>query len=198
MEKIILTDCDGVVVDWNKSFSEWMAPKGYKLADDYEKHYTLAHRLNVYRQSIDYLVHEFNDRDIIANLEPIADAVKYVRLLAEEGFKFIAITSISKDPVILANRQKNLDSLFGKGTFIELNGLPIGASKYPVLQRWENSGYFWVEDKFSHALDGIGLNLTSIVVEHPYNEDFHAPRITKVSHTSPWKEIYKLAQLHYR
>ena len=29
MNKIIVTDCDGVLLDWENSFYEWMKSKGY-------------------------------------------------------------------------------------------------------------------------------------------------------------------------
>ena len=38
--KIILVDCDGVLLDWEHSFKLWMKEKGYEVKNDVE--YSMA------------------------------------------------------------------------------------------------------------------------------------------------------------
>ena len=33
-DKLILVDCDGVLLDWKYSFYKWMAENGYKVATE--------------------------------------------------------------------------------------------------------------------------------------------------------------------
>lgn len=197
MEKIILTDCDGVITDWYKSFDRLMVEQGYAQVPEFAHSYSIGDRYGVHRDAMDDHVNWFNLSEHLLTLDPIGDAAKYVPKLKEEGFTFIAITSIGTDERIREARQQNLDMLFGEDTFDQVITIPIGHSKYPVLQEWEGSGYFWVEDKFSHAVDGMALGLKSILVEHDYNKEFSAERITKVGLETPWRDIYDLAQEHY-
>ena len=34
MKKIILTDCDGVLLDWEPAFYDWMQSKGYDAKNE--------------------------------------------------------------------------------------------------------------------------------------------------------------------
>ncbi len=44
--KLILTDADGVLLDWEWAFSVWMQERGYTLTADNKKSYYLHHHYN--------------------------------------------------------------------------------------------------------------------------------------------------------
>ena len=44
--KLILTDADGVLLDWEWAFSVWMRERGYTLTADNKKSYYLHHHYN--------------------------------------------------------------------------------------------------------------------------------------------------------
>jgi len=45
MNKIIAIDCDGVLLNWEQSFDEWMEFQGFPkhASDHYESEYELSH-----------------------------------------------------------------------------------------------------------------------------------------------------------
>ena len=43
-EKIILTDVDGVVLDWEEGFSVWMEHHGHSKVDGYQFMYSIGDR----------------------------------------------------------------------------------------------------------------------------------------------------------
>ena len=96
-EKLILVDCDGVLVDWVYSFDRWMERHGRKkLRDDV---YDLAECYGIEKAEAKNFVKMFNESANIEYLPPLRDAVKYVRKLHEEyGYIFHCITSLSLDP----------------------------------------------------------------------------------------------------
>lgn len=47
MDKIILTDCDGVLMDWERAFGEWMISNGYMINKEYEESYDMAKKYNI-------------------------------------------------------------------------------------------------------------------------------------------------------
>jgi hypothetical protein len=115
--------------------------------------------------------------------------VQYVTKLADEGWDFIAITSLSTNKYAKKLRVKNLAKLFGKGTFSEVTCLATGADKDRALAKFAGSGLWWIEDKIENALAGHELGLKSILVEHGFNMDYDHPEIPRVK---SWKEIYEI------
>jgi hypothetical protein len=199
MERIILTDVDGVLLDWFSSFDSYMTSKGLPTIPGNETSYMLAHRHGIPDLEAYKMAREFNSSSLIEDLKPITDAQKYVGKLHAQGFRFVAITSLSDHPRAYSYRKQNLKRLFG--TAIQtLICLDTGASKIDTLKQWEGSGLFWIEDHIRNALDGAQLGLKSILVSAPYNgmpqetlQKIHA----KVGFERPWEEIYSLIGEHY-
>lgn len=193
---IILTDVDGVLLNWNSAFEYYMGKEGYKLIGDQLNRYSLSKRFGVSREAMNEYINEFNNSKIISRLEPFKDAKKYVLKLVKDGFRFIAITNIGDSSTSYEYRKQNLISVFGD-IFDDIICLPVGTSKYEVLSRWEDTGLFWIEDKFSNALDGHSVGLNSILIDADYNKDFSTTRFPRVSGETPWEAIYDMITEYY-
>ena len=99
MNKVILTDCDGVLMDWERAFGEWMVSNGYVINKEYEKSYNMAKKYDIDDHKKHELVKYFNESSRIGWLPPLRDSIKYVKKLHEEhGYVFHMITSLSKNP----------------------------------------------------------------------------------------------------
>lgn len=196
MDKVILTDCDGVLLKWDTAFEEFITAKGHPRVPNTDTEYSMALRHNItIRQAQDY-IQEFNESPKIADLDPFADCVEHVAKLAEQGFKFIAVTSISDHPLAKINRTENLKNLFGD-IFEDVVCLAMGASKAHVLMQWADTGYFWIEDHQRQAEAGHEAGLKTILIDHPYNTHYATDLFPKVSYHTPWKEIYKIISTEY-
>ena len=185
-DKLILVDCDGVLLDWKYSFYKWMAENGYKVAT--EGVYDIEATFGIEKSSAKRLVRQFNESARIGFLPGLRDAIKYVKRLHSEGYVFHCITSLSKDEYAKKARMENLERLFGKGVFEELICLDCGADKDEGLLPYKDSGCIWVEDKPLTAECGVDLGLRSILIEHDFNKDYTNNDIVKVKN---WKEIYE-------
>lgn len=185
MKKHILTDVDGVLVWWNKALHNHMERLGYKPHEGTDHHYNLVERYDVDDETLYSIVAEFNRSDAIADLEPIADSQRNVKILSEMGYRFTAITSLGDDPVSIKHRRKNLHKLFGD-VFDDIIHLPLIAPKDDILKNWEGQGLPWVEDHFENALAGHKLGLRSMLVDLPYNQHSHHSSIERVI---CWNEI---------
>jgi FMN phosphatase YigB (HAD superfamily) len=185
-EKTILVDCDGVLLDWVYSFSQWMNRHGYtKVCDD---SYDISMRYGIEKTESKKLVRMFNESATIRKLPPHLDAIKYVRKLHEEhGFIFHAITSLSNDCYAQHLRTKNLIELFGPTAFEKYIYLDTGADKDEVLSEYEGTNCVWVEDKPENADVGLEFGLDSLLMAHSHNKNYkgHAKRVNN------WKEIYE-------
>ena len=191
--KKILSDCDGVLLDWNYSFEKWMKFHfGLEVLN--RNVYDINERFNLNefdkpmldKSSKFYLPRIFCNSSRMASLKPMRDAVKYVRKLYEEfGITIDVITSLSLDPESVKLREYNLRKVFGDA-IDRVICLDTGADKDDALLEWKDSGLVWVEDKEENADLGIQLGLDSILIDHEYNKQYNGQ--AKRAHN--WKEIY--------
>ena len=188
--KVILTDCDGVILNWEYAFCTWMEQHGYTQIADGNRYYDIGERFGITRDEAFAKVLIFNESAAIGFLPALRDAMFYVKRLHEEhGYVFHCITSMSADENAQELRKMNLRKLFGKTAFTKYIILDTGADKDEVLEKYRDKGYWWIEDKITNAVVGQELGLKSLLVEHGHNMDFEHPEIPRVKN---WHEIYDI------
>jgi hypothetical protein len=188
--KVILTDADGVLLNWEYAFTVWMEQHGHTQVDDANFIYDIGKRFGLESNNMGHrLVKQFNESAAIGFLPALRDAMYYVKRLHEEhGYVFRCITSLSTDKNAYKLRKMNLEKLFGETAFEELVCLDTGADKDEALEPYRDSGLYWIEDKLSNAVAGLDLGLKPILIEHGFNMLDDIPEgMTKVVN---WKEIY--------
>jgi FMN phosphatase YigB (HAD superfamily) len=187
--KLILTDADGVLLDWEWAFSVWMQERGYTLTADNKKSYYLHHHYNeLEEKDAKKVVKAFNESAAIGFLPALRDAAYYVKRLHEEhGYEFRVITSLSLDKNAQKLREMNLRKIFGNA-IESVICLDTGADKDHALAPYKDSGMWWIEDKPQNADVGHALGLKSILVEHGHNMH-HECDYPVVKN---WKELYSI------
>ena len=186
--KIILTDADGVLLDWEYAFDVYMRQHGFNKVDGGSLKYNIGARYGIDGDQGKKLIKIFNESAHMGFLPPLRDAMYYVKRLHEEhGYVFHCITSLSKDENAQELRRMNLKKLFGETAFEKFIFLDTGADKDEVLEQYRGSGYWWVEDKIVNAQVGHDLGLKSLLMEHGHNMDNPVP-FPKVKN---WKEVYE-------
>lgn len=190
MDKIILTDCDGVILDWEYSFYNWMKERGFVLKPNGKSSYYLHdHFENLDMLEAKKLIRVFNESAAIGFLPALRDAVHYIKRLHEEhGYVFHCITSLSNDKSAQKLRVMNIQKVFGELTFEKFVFLDTGADKDDALKKYQNSGLYWVEDKPENADLGHTLGLKSILMYHDHNQ--HHKCVYPV--VKNWKQIYNI------
>ena len=185
-DKLILVDCDGVLLDWKYAFYKYMNENGYTVIE--ESQYDIAKTFGIDKEQAKILVRQFNESARIGFLPGLRDAIKYVKKLHSEGYVFHCITSLSTDYYAGKLREQNLERLFGKDVFERVVCLDCGADKDDGLLPYKDSGCIWVEDKPENAECGLNMGLRSILIEHDFNKDYENNNLVKVKN---WKEIYE-------
>ena len=185
-EKIILTDCDGVLLAWEGAFHDWMIGKGFTKKA--EATYDISTTFGIPKTLGKKLVKEFNESAWMGFLPAYKDARSGVAKLVEHGWKFICITSLSLDQKAQMLRISNLKNIFGKNVFIDVVCLDTGADKDDALEQYRGNGCYWIEDKPENADLGLRIGLNSLLIAHGFNADYKGlcPRVKN------WKEIYNI------
>ena len=190
LNKIILTDADGVLLDWEWAFNVWMQEHGFEEVPGSKLNYDMSVRYGIPKEQVTKLIRIFNESAAIGFLPALRDAMYYVKRLHEEhGYVFHCITSLSLDPNAQKLREMNLHKLFGKQAFERIVCLDTGADKNEALQEYEGTGCHWLEDKPENAVVGHSVGLKSLLIEHGHNMHFYHEGIGIVKN---WKEIYQL------
>jgi FMN phosphatase YigB (HAD superfamily) len=186
-DKIILTDIDGVVLNWESHFHTWMANRGYNLSKSGTYH--INETYNISYQKSRELIYDFNTSAYMIDIPPFRDAISGIAKLKENGYKFIAITSVGDDYNTKRLRSINLSDYFGRNTFIEITCIGEGKSKQPYLEKYKDCGFYWIEDLPKNALYGLNVGLKSLLMKHSYNNDFNDAGIIKVDN---WAQICQI------
>ena len=185
-EKLILTDCDGVLLDWEYHFYKWL-----KETEGYERlgpEYNIGKAIGVAQKTGARFVNLFNKSEEMKTLSPMRDAIKYVRKLHEEhGYIFHVITSQTNCRLAQEYRKENLRNVFGE-VFDGFTILNTGEDKAEALKKWEGTECFWVEDKAANIKMGNDVGLRGILIDHTWNKtcSYECERARK------WKDVYNI------
>ena len=187
MDKRIILDCDGVLLDWAYAFDVWMVEHGYSKISNTNQYYEQTRRYGISQVEAVSQIKKFNESGCVGFIPAFRDSVEYVTKLSKLGWKFEVISCLDKDKYAQKLRQKNLLHLFGDVfDFIDCAlDFTVGKEQY-LLDRYKGKNYYWIEDSVDHAESGKRVGLNSIIMDHPYNKEWDGPRVKN------WKDIYQI------
>ena len=187
MNKIIAIDCDGVLLNWEQSFDDWMKFQGFTKHDS--DHYDVSMNYHMNKGQCEVLIKIFNESAWMKFLKPIEGAVENVKKIAELGYKFHVITSQSLDKNANQLREENLKEVFGD-VFEQIVCLDTGADKHEALSKIPE-GTFWIEDKPANAELGHDMGLVALLLDLPHNTMYNEGN-SSVQRVENWAGIYNV------
>ena len=177
MDKLIISDVDGVLLDWLPSFCHWMQLQGYVKRPGFEHDYLLHHMYGIDKEILKGLKRQFNRSDEIRSLSPHKDAVFGVAKLFQLGYQLIVVSCLDYEEKSIKNRVENLNALFGADVFYDVICLGAFDDKKPTLSRLLKQHpcvTYYLEDNIKNVKIGQDLGLRPIVLRHPYNQYYDA------------------------
>ena len=190
-DRTILTDCDGVLLDWEWAFAIWMQERGYVQRPNAKDYYKIHEQFDdLTWTEAKKFTRLFNESAAIGFLPPLRDSVYWVKRLNEEfGYRFVCITSLSTDKNAQKLRRMNLEKYYGD-VFDDVVCLETGSDKHAALEPYRGSRLWWIEDKPENADLGYNYGLNSVLIEHGHNMRHECPYpIVK-----NWAEIFELVR----
>ena len=187
--KIILTDIDGVVFDWNTSFVDWMEMQGYTSSGVPHHDADIHLQFNIPYNESQVKKEEFNTSMIASTLNPYKDSVKYINQFYDEGWRFIGITSFSDKPIGQYYRYLNLEDYFPTDCFGTMIFLSAGETKDEILKKFKDTNLWYIDDRIYNINIASNQGLKSLLMQHDYNMHYKRDNVNVVE---SWEEIYQL------
>lgn len=186
---VILTDVDGVLLNWEVPFHKWMASQGFygngEASYQLDKCYPDLESEFVFEK-----IRTFNASAQMGFLEPLADARYWVRkLYRTKGITLHCITSMGDDYHARKLRVMNLENVFGKNIISRVTILGCGSSKRETLSEFEGTGMLWLEDHIGNANIGSDLGLNTFLFERPYNLINPTGKPENFTRVKNWKQL---------
>lgn len=184
MDRILYTDIDLTVLDFNGPFEDYLVSQGVNIPapGHLEGHCRLSEAIDVSVEEEAMFVAEFFRSDYYYRLPPLEGAADAVQRLHEEGWSFVAISACPDEESVLEGRKTNLEAALGV-PFLAVHSTGIGGCKKEVLKGFTPS--IWVEDHYLNAVAGHELGYRTFLVNQKHNQHHDAP-MTRVD---SWKEI---------
>ena len=194
--KIILTDVDGVLLDWVSMFTTWMYERGFRVNPDKHHLYTIGDWYGLSDEEIMPIVREFNGSAAIGFFSPLPKAKEYVQIIHHTyGYRFHAITSMGTCKYAKRLREENLKSIFGDEVFTKFIFFDVNHCKKDALKLYA-PGTIWVEDKPENAVVGHQLGLRSVLMNHGHNTGYPIPK--EIPRADTWEDIYHIIRKEHR
>jgi len=178
MKKLLLTDIDGVLLDWSGHFNKYLETyyPDLGLMDPTEF---------VQNSDIAKVMQKFNHSAWIGYLKPHKDAAEVLLEFQKKGYEIICCTAMGYDQYQYSLRKQNLENVF-PGLITRMDVVGFGEPKNEWLSQYKDSGAIWVEDKWTNAVAGADQRLNTFLMKHEYNAYKDDARITKVDN---WQQI---------
>lgn len=181
---IILTDVDGVLVDWFSRLPYFLKKKGlpYERAVAMYAHghwQTIEELTGLPTPEAEALVDEYARSKYMEFLSPYKDALIAVNNL-KHHYDFVAVTAISESDECYERRKANLDFWF-PNAFTGLHCVGSGGDKQATLAKYEPT--IWIDDTPKHISEGLRaghkcirlvrdsrMDVTSSFIAHNWHE----------------------------
>lgn len=162
---LILTDIDGVWLNWIGGFVEWVEQtKGILPVVKENTRYELwdGHYYTQDRATVESWIYEYNASEESDNVKEMEGSENLLFALAKD-YDIIAITSND------VRRMEFLNSRF-PNVFKEIYITELLCHKTKVLKRFQPS--VWIEDNYKNAMSGINCWHETALISRPYNVQF--------------------------
>jgi len=171
---VLLSDLDGVYVDWAQGFVNYMESIGIKAL---HANPTIFSMTDIFPQVEKPWLHilDYQQSEFYAQVKAYEGAREAYQALVDGGVTIIAVSSCGLDEQTVRSRTAMIES---EGVFSDMVLLDLGASKLDVLKKFSRSAF--IDDQPVVAMEGQEAGHVSILHSMPYNLDANMPKIARV------------------
>ena len=195
LEKMLLCDIDGVLLNWADGFNDWI--HDYKHPADQDKNfikdnvkdntYCIAERYGIPLDTITYYIKMFNESNSFSSLKPLDKTVPhFVHNLNHAGWKIQTVSSYSETVNARIARIENLNKYFPTSIHHQIG---LDKSKLELLKHLKTDTQremVFIDDKPDNVQDGIDAGIETFLLLTSYNKTDKLAN----THGRTWPEIY--------
>lgn len=196
MKKTLLTDCDGVLLNWLSGIPQFLASQGLdsshvqkRLDGNQFVPITELFMTDNEDEALEQM-HAYQRSDVLKAL-PVMEpgSEEFVKRLSDD-YEIIVVTSFSEDKQAHRNRADNLELRYGSA-ISDLICLAPFANKTDALKDLAKSrdARIWLDDQVKHVYHGINAGIES----YQFSFGMECGRNTgEVPEIESWREVEKL------
>tara|TARA_R110001583_G_scaffold161109_1_gene313010 strand:- start:2822 stop:3493 length:672 start_codon:yes stop_codon:yes gene_type:complete len=161
--KLLLSDLDGVYVDWAKGFVRYMASIGHIAP---HSNPTVFSMVDIFPQLEKPWIHikDYQQSEFYSQIAPYAGAREAYQDMADAGIKIIAVSSCGLEAETVRMRTEFIEA---EGFFSDMILLDLGASKQGVLETFTDAAF--IDDQPHVAYEGLEAGHIALLKTMPYN-----------------------------
>lgn len=184
MPKILYTDVDSTVLNFNTKWEEFIRLAGIEIPHRgfLQGHCRLTDAIGLDEETEMALLRDFCKSDHFYDLPAVEGAQEALQSLSGEGWKFVAVTACPDGEAVSEGRKANLERVLGV-PFEAVHITGIGGCKKGVLSRFTPTVF--VEDSFHNATMAHDLGYRTFLMNQTHNEHHDAP----MARVNTWAEI---------
>jgi len=173
-EKTIIVDCDEALLAWTPGFLRHVIQRGFGITPGHKGIWHEQFFNNPTKEpfSLDQKNSEvdvFNNTAAFAELAPYRDAVDGIAALRAQGYHIHVVSACGTSTATKKFRIANLRAVFGQDTFSSFEFVGLGESKEGKLRKWQDSGFFFVDDQYKNMAPAIVTGLTPVLMHDEWN-----------------------------
>lgn len=185
MNKILLTDIDDALVVWSKHFRREFRKSTGHTPSAYDSSETNAYK-HIPIPELEKHIIDFNTSHHFENLQPKANSVEILKKLKSEGWTIVGITACGRRQDMADLRWKNMNKVYGEGTFSDIRFINWYECKSEHLKDFENCPF--VDDNIKHAETALRMGHRPIIIHRSYRRKF---KHSQIPYVMDWDEVYR-------
>ena len=154
LSNVVILDCDDVALDWCPGMARFAIDVLVMDVDPSGPHdFNVRSWLGINDRDVMIgILLAFARSEFFACLDPIPGVVEAVVALRASGHEVHFVTSCSSEPLVIRNRERNLESVFGGRNFESVTCVDLGQSKSEILKLHPPS--IFIDDRPENILVG--------------------------------------------
>lgn len=168
----LLTDLDGVSLNWLDGFCRYMENvQGHQAIHQSPENFSM---IDIFPELEKPYVHitDYHHSEFYRDIKPYTGSIDGYETLRDMGVEIIAITSCGEEKKVQDYRMGHIDKYFGH-VIDDAILLPLGVSKEEALSKFDNSVF--IDDQMINAIAGAKTNHDSFIWDMSYNKKEEQP-----------------------
>lgn len=175
-EVILLSDIDGVTIDWLEGFIKYCESIGHKALHNEPKVFAMT---DIFPDLEKPWVHimDYQHSPYYDEIKAYPEVVEVYNKLHDMGVKIIFVTSCGTTEHIKEARNKVMEKEFN-GKYEHIEYLDFGASKTEILNKYPNATY--IDDQMKMSIEGAESGHDSFIKDMSYNREDSDERVKRL------------------